>query len=99
MKEAEKSLLLVAEEYSDKWKMSDDPPDFRFFYTGKDDDNEVPKSLRTFTNLPESNPLLVIIDIPSQMVYRADGELNVANVRTFVQKFFDNDLSGKKLQS
>ena len=99
MKEAEKCLLPVAKQYINKWKESNKPPEMLFFYTGKDDDDDILKSLRAFANIPETNPLLVILDIPGQKVYIAEGGLSEEKVRDFVDKFFNDDLPGKPLRS
>lgn len=98
VKMAEESLLSVAKEYISQWKESDEPPKMFFFYTGMEDDDEIATSLRQFAQLPETNPLLAIVDIPEQKVYTMDGDLTADKVRDFVDKFFKNKLDAKELR-
>lgn len=73
----------------------EEPPVF-FFYTKGDDTSD---SLRDFIQLPDDDNLLVILDIPSQMVYISEEDvLTREGVQKFVSDFTNNKLDGKKLR-
>lgn len=91
VKSAQEIIQPVAEHY---FKM-EEPPVF-FFYTKGDETSD---SLRDFAQLPDDDNLLVILDIPSQMVYISEEDvLTREGVMKFVTDFANNKLEGKKLR-
>ena len=68
MEEAKAVLYPIAEEYIANHKGKEQENEIRFFYSGDNDDDDIVQSLRKFAHLPSTNPLLAIVDIPSQKV-------------------------------
>ena len=68
MEEAKAVLYPIAEEYIADHKAKKHNREIRFFYGGDNDDDDIVQSLRKFAHLPSNNPLLAIVDIPSQKV-------------------------------
>lgn len=67
-----------------------------FFCTKGDDTSD---SLRDFTQVPDDDNLLVILDIPSQKVYVSEDDvLTREGVKKFVTDFASGKLDGKKLR-
>lgn len=67
-----------------------------FFYTLGDDTSD---SLCEFTQIDVEDNALVILDIPSQMVYPSDDDvLTRESVEKFVKDFSAGKLQGKKLR-
>ena len=67
-----------------------------FFYTLGDDTSD---SLCDFTQIEGEDNVLVILDIPSQMVYLSDDDvLTRESVEKFVKDFSAGKLQGKKLR-
>ena len=95
---AKKVLTPIATEYIAKWKAAGKDPQLLFFCAGEDDD-DIGTSLRQFAQFPKTNPLLAIVDIPSQKSYNTEvTEVTDKTVREFVEGFLDGTLSGKPLQ-
>ena len=91
MRSAQEIIQPVAEHY---FKMEEPP--VLFFYTKGD---EVSDSLRDFSQLPDDDNLLVILDIPNQMSYISEEEvLTREAVEKFVVDFAAGKLEGKKLK-
>lgn len=90
----------VAEHYFKVAEEADDDPPLFFFYTKRDDTSS---SLRDFIGLNEEDDgtsagILVILDIPSQMVYECQEEvLTKEVVEAFVNDFVNDKLSGERL--
>ena len=68
MEEAKAVLYPIAEEYIADHKAKKHNREIRFFYGGDNDDDDIVQSLRRFAHLSSRNPLLAIVDIPSQKV-------------------------------
>lgn len=90
----------MAEHYFKVAEEADDDPPLFFFYTKRDDTSN---SLRDFIGLNEEDDgtsvgILVILDIPSQMVYECQEEvLTKEVVEAFVNDFVNDKLVGERL--
>ena len=73
-----------------------------FFYAGCGDgsDDDIVRSLQQFANLPNTTPLLTIIDIPEQTVFVSDTkDITEPVIRDFLDKYQAKTLDGKPLRS
>ena len=73
MEEAKAVLYPIAEKYIADYKAKKQDREIRFFYGGDNDDDDIVQSLRKFAHLKSTNPLLAIVDIPSQKVSVSGG--------------------------
>ncbi|XP_043942229.1 nucleoredoxin-like [Protopterus annectens] len=84
-------LQPIAEKIIAEYKLRDEEPPL-VFYCAEEDDN-ISDSLRDFTNLPESAPLLTILDIATRAKYVCDvEEITPAIVEEFVSQFLEGKL-------
>uniref|UniRef100_UPI00398E41BA nucleoredoxin isoform X2 n=1 Tax=Pristiophorus japonicus TaxID=55135 RepID=UPI00398E41BA len=87
---AKQLIQPIAEKILSEHKAKDDDPPLLFFVAGEDDMTE---SLRDFTNLPESAPLLTILDMSQRAKYVKDvEEITPAIVEEFVKAFLKEKL-------
>eukprot|EP00062_Callorhinchus_milii_P015298 gi/632965405/ref/XP_007898874.1/ PREDICTED: nucleoredoxin [Callorhinchus milii] len=87
---AKQLIQPIAEKILSEHKAKDEDPPLLFFVAGEDDMTE---SLRDFTNLPESAPLLTILDISRRAKYVKDvEEITPAIVEEFVKAFLKEKL-------
>ena len=95
MRAAEDTLLAAAEHYD---KVTTDP-EVLFFYTDKDDEDDITSSLRSLANLPTKNPLLVLINIPAQKQYTCEADVVVQkDVQDLLEGYEKNTIEGKSLR-
>ncbi|XP_067866725.1 nucleoredoxin isoform X4 [Heterodontus francisci] len=87
---AKQLIQPIAEKILSEHKAKDEDPPLLFFVAGEDDMTE---SLRDFTNLPESAPLLTILDMSQRAKYVKDvEEITPAIVEEFVKAFLKEKL-------
>ncbi|XP_059511216.1 nucleoredoxin [Stegostoma tigrinum] len=87
---AKQLIQPIAEKIFSEHKAKDEDPPLLFFVAGEDDMTE---SLRDFTNLPDSAPLLTILDMSQRAKYVKDvEEITPAIVEEFVQAFLTEKL-------
>ncbi|XP_043574139.1 nucleoredoxin isoform X1 [Chiloscyllium plagiosum] len=87
---AKQLIQPIAEKIFSEHKAKDEDPPLLFFVAGEDDMTE---SLRDFTNLPESAPLLTILDMSQRAKYVKDvEEITPAIVEEFVKAFLKEKL-------
>lgn len=95
MATAEISMKIVAEEV----KKDNPDSDLLFYYTGKDEEDDIAKSLRSFAKFPEKTPLLTVVDIPNQMRYVSDAEsVSEKDVRDIAKGYSIQSLQGQPLR-
>ena len=92
-------MFPVAKEYIEKCKESNADPEVLFFYTDKEDEDDIATSLRSFAKLPDKNPLLTLVDIPEQMLYVVDEKpLGEKQVRDLLEGYQKKTLEGRPLK-
>lgn len=92
---AKSSMEVVAVEF----KKANPDSDLLFLCAGKDDDDDIAASLRSFAKFPNKTPLLALVDIPSQMGYASDAEVvNEQELRAMVKSYKEGTLQGKSLR-
>ncbi|XP_078080827.1 nucleoredoxin [Mustelus asterias] len=87
---AKQLIQPIAEKIFAEHKAKDEDPPLLFFVAGDDDMTD---SIRDFTNLPESAPLLTILDMSQRAKYVKDvEEITPAIVEEFVRAFLKEKL-------
>ena len=95
MAAAKTSMEVVAVEF----KKANHDSDLLFFCAGKDDDDDIAGSLRSFAKFPNKTPLLALVDIPNQIGYTSDAEVvNQQVVHDMVKSYKEGTLQGKPLR-
>jgi len=77
-------------------KKKEDHP-LAFLYDSGNNDPLIPKICQTFA-FPQARPLLCILDAPSQMKYVHQGDVTETTIRTFIENFLAEKLTGIPLE-
>jgi len=87
----------IAEEYYKKFEEKKEDHPLAFLYDSNNNDPLIPRICQAF-GIPSSRPLLCILDAPSQMKYIHQGEVTETTIRTFIENFLAEKLTGIPLE-
>jgi nucleoredoxin len=91
--EQTKVLQEIAEEYYKKFedKSKDEDHPLTFLYDSNNKDILIPRICQAFS-LPQSRPLLCIVDVNTQLKYIHQGEITATAVREFIENYLSDKL-------